>query len=200
MHQTIFFSNEKEEKVYLAIRHWRDKLLQPFCAVLAKRNVSPDTVSYCSLVMLLFFVYFFSFNPWISFLFLLANLFCDMLDGALARYTHRESLKGDLLDHAIDNVSFYFVMLTFIAFGMVNSFLGAVYLLNHLINVFLMVILNFMKVKYFFIIRSKNVFYLAFLIWLLSGMYLFDPLLVFFAIYLFISNLFLFQKLRWTLS
>ena len=196
----IHFFSEEEEGLYLKIRLWRDKFFQPLCVFLAQKKVTPNVLSFLGLLMMAFFVYFFRFNPWFSLLFLLLNLFFDSVDGVLARFLQQQSVRGDLLDHAFDQVSFFIAFLTFLSFQLIQPLWASVYLLNYVIMVFFTMILRSLQIKFFAVIHSKFFLYGTFLFWLLSGLNWFDPMVVFFSVYMIVTNIFLFYKLQWALS
>ncbi len=162
--------------------------------------MTSDMVTYLGFLMVVPFIYFFSFNPWLALIFLLLNLFLDSLDGALARLNGMPSLRGEMLDTSIDYLSFFTVFLTFMYHGLVSPFWGAVYLLNYVIMVCFIVFLNALKLKLFVTIKSRLLVYLFFLIWLVTGNNYFDPLLVLAIVYMMVTNIFLFHRLRCSFS
>lgn len=189
-------SSGEEAKIYLRIRHYRDRFFEPVCAILAKKRCSPDLLSYLGIFCALLFALFFAFNIWVAFLFLLLNQVFDSLDGSLARFTNKTSTLGSLTDTTADHLSFLIVFMTLLYFRFLDAFWGAFYLTNYVVMIFLLVILNFKQVKFFPVIKSKYIIYLLFLIMLIGGANFFDPVLVFFSIYMLIVNSFLFHKLR----
>ena len=196
-HSPRFNILSAEERVfYLKIREWRDAKLMSICGFLKQHHVTPDIVTYIGFLMMIPFVYFFSFNPWIALIFLLTNIFLDSLDGALARLQGVPSIKGEMLDTSIDYLSFFTVFLTFMYHGLVSPFWGAVYLLNYVIMMCLLIFINALKLKLFVVIKSRLLVYLFFIIWLITGNNYFDPLLVLGIVYMMITNIFLFHRLR----
>ncbi len=47
------------------------------------------------------------------------NAFCDAMDGAVARETKSQSLRGDFLDHAVDRYADIFIITGIFASGLV---------------------------------------------------------------------------------
>ncbi|MBU0667894.1 CDP-alcohol phosphatidyltransferase family protein [Patescibacteria group bacterium] len=191
--------SEDEQKYYLWYRNAKDGILLPISRFLAARHVTPNTLSYMGLLMMPFFVYCFAYNPWIAFFFLIINLLFDALDGSVARVMKKESAKGEFTDKAVDYASFAVVYFTFLYFGLFSPFWAAVLLLNYAIMQSLIIFGQMMEVKLFPILRPKMIIYLFFLVWLISGQNLFDPLLVVLSVYLLVSNYFLIAKIRCSL-
>jgi len=188
-----------EQKMYLWFRNAKDRFLMPLSCFLAKRRIKPDMLSLSGLLMMPFFVYFFSYNPWIAFFFLILNLLFDGLDGSVARVLQTPSAKGEFTDKAVDYFCFAIVYLSFVYFGLLSPFWSAVLLLNYAVMQSLVIFGQMMDVKLFPILRPKLVIYLFFLIWLISGQNFFDPLLVLLSVYLFVSNYFIISKIRCSL-
>lgn len=194
-----FRFSEKELAFYKRFRVWRDALLGPVARRLARAGVKPDTLSYLGVLMVLPFIYFFGFHPWFALIFLVLNLLFDGLDGAVARELAQVSVKGQMLDMFCDYVSFFVFMLTFEYFGLVDGFWTTVFLLSFVVAQALISFGILKGVKIFPVVRPKFVMYLVFVVWLATGQNFFDPLLVFWSVYLVITDLFLFSRIRWAL-
>ena len=173
--------------------------MRPLVQMLAKMGLKPDFISLVGLLMVVPFIYFFSFHPWIAFFFLVLNLFFDSLDGSLARFLKVESAKGELTDKAADYLSFSLVFLTFLYFGLLSPLWAAAHLLNYAVMQSFVTFAQMRKVKIFPIVRPKFVIYFFFLLWIITGQNYFDPVLVVLTVYLMISNLFLFIRIRCSL-
>lgn len=195
------FFSKQEEPYYLRLRAWKDRLLQPICRYLSQHRVKPDNLSYASLAMVAPFLYFFRFHPWLAMIFLVLNIFFDILDGALARFTHKETARGEFLDHIVaDYVSFFIIFLSFVYYGLVNPFWGAVYVLNYAVMLSMIFYCNYRHIKFFPIARSKYVVYMAFFLWLLTANNFLDITVVFFSVYMIVTNIILLNRVRCSLS
>lgn len=193
---------EDEEKMYLALRGRREKIVRPLVAWLAKKRITPDSLSYTGLAMLVPFVYFFSFHPWIAFVFLLFTKLFDSLDGSLARYLKRDSRRGAFLDVSCDYVAFFTTFLVFFYFKLFNPFWGALYILNYAVLEGFVIYGRVSRLTLFPVFNRvipNYGCYLVFFIWLISGYNYFDPFLVFVSIYMAVTNFFLFLRVRWSL-
>lgn len=194
-----FLNLVEEDQHYLRIRQWRDKVFRPLCLWLKKFPISPDHLTYAGFLMMIPFVYFFHFHPWLSFLFLMLNLLLDSLDGVFARLTGKTSPKGDFLDHGLDYLSFFIAFLTVQFYGMVDNFWATLYLLNYLIMIFLEVMAKQSNIKIFPTIKTKFGFYGLIFIWLVSGQSFLNPCMVLATVYMMVTNVFLFHRIRWAL-
>lgn len=197
---TLHKFSAQEERLFAPFKSWCARVTQPLNVMLQRWRVKPDTLSYLGVGMAVFFVYFFAFNPALALVFLLLNIFFDILDGAYARFLKAESAKGFLLDIFCDYVSFFLIFLTFLFYHFVPSFWGAIFLLNYVVMAFFTLILDSLQVALPYIIKAKYTLYVFFGVWLVTGYNFMDAVIVFFALYMVVSNLYLFHKLRCSLS
>jgi len=202
MHRDVTFSifAEEEEASQRKWRNFRDRLAEPFCVFFQKYNISPDFLSHAGLAMVLPFIYFFGFNPALALVFILLNLFFDALDGPLSRHMNKATTRGAVTDIMSDYLSFFIIFLTFLYFGLLNPFWGAIYILNYAVMLALVIICRGLRIKFFPVIRSKYYVYLVFIVWIINGQNYFDPMLVLFSVYMFVTNFFLFERIKCSLS
>jgi phosphatidylglycerophosphate synthase len=188
--------SEEEEAGYLKFRDWRDRLFAPVTFFLARHGVSAIHLSITGLLMVLPFVFFFKSNPWMAFIFLLLNVFFDSLDGPLARRKGLPESGGSVIDFACDHLGFFVIFMTFFFYQLLSPFWGAIYLVNYSLMLSMVIFCRALKIRFFPVIRSKYYIFLIFFIWLVSGYNYFDPTLVFFSVYMAITNFFLFDRIR----
>lgn len=206
MNKDLKFSifSDDEEKIYLKTRDFRDKLLDPITSFFASMGVKASWFSFFGFLMVLPFVYFFKFNPWIAFIFILFNLALDAIDGPLARKTARHAgqanLQGSVLDTALDELSFLVIFFTIFYYNIFNPFWGSVYLVNYLLLVFLIIFSRALKIKVFPVLRSRYYFLTVLFLLIFVGVNYFDYFHVLFSVYFAITNLFLFQRIRCSLQ
>jgi len=201
MSREVIFSifAEEEGGGYLKWRNFRDKVSRPFCDFFHKHGITHNHLSYLGLAMVIPFIYFFGFNPWLSYIFILLNLFFDSLDGPMARFSGKASTRGAVVDIMFDHLSFFIIFLTFLYFGLLNPFWGSVYLVNYVIMLAFIIFCRGLRIKFFPVIRSKYYVYMVFFIWLMTGQNYFDPFLVCFSFYMFATNFFLFDRIKCSL-
>jgi phosphatidylglycerophosphate synthase len=188
--------SEEEEKKYIYWRNVRDKLFLPLCKYLGRFNVSPNFLSYVGFLMVVLFIYFFPVNPWFSFLAILLNVLMDAIDGPYARYARKESFAGEVTDIACDYGSFVVIFLTILFYGLMNTFWAVLYLVSYLVMLALVFYSNKKKISFFTVFRSKYYFYGMLLFLLITGKNIFDPFLVFFSVYMIITNILLADRIR----
>jgi phosphatidylglycerophosphate synthase len=198
MNREHFFSifSREEESANLKWRAFRDNFFKPVSGFLSGYGIQPSLLSYLGLAMVLPFIYFFPSNPWFSFLFILLNLFLDGIDGPYARYVHKDSLKGSITDLSCDYLSFLIIFMTFLYFGLMNYFWATLYILNYVLMLGFVIYCRNKKIRFFPVMRSKYYLYGTFFILIVWNINIFDPLLVFFSIYMVITNILLFDRIR----
>ena len=189
-----------EDATHEKLRHFRDKFFQPLSVFLTKLGVKADHLTYLSLAMGLLFAFFLNKNWLIAFFCLLLSVVLDSVDGCLARHQKTVGERGDLLDHAVDHVVLFIVVLALIYNKTIDGFWAAAYSLNYLLLIFLMMVMRKFKLHVFLVLRSKYFLYLLWALLVFTGLNFLDIFLVFFAVYMFLTNLFLFHKLRCSLS
>jgi len=190
---------EDENRMYLKIRAVREKLMDPLAQILVDIGVTPDVLSYLGLAMMLPFVYFFGFNPWISFIFLLLHVFLDMLDGVVARKLKKSSAWGGMLDYTVDYTSFVIIFFTFLYYQVFSPFWGALFIFSYTLMHGFLLYMSMKKMHVFFIMKMRLWFYFFILIWVASGLNFFDPFLVVTTVYFLVTNFFLYNRIRCSL-
>jgi phosphatidylglycerophosphate synthase len=189
--------SEEEEKGYMRWRVLRDRALGPMAVWLAGHGVSATMISAAGLLTVLPFIWFFGFNPWLAFIFIILNVFLDALDGPVARAKGGSvARQGAVIDFACDHLGFFIIFMTFFYYGLMNPFWGSLYLVNYVVMLAMVLFCNALKIRFFPVIRSKYMIYLIFFVWLMTGYNHFDAVLVFFTFYMAITNYFLFTRIR----
>ncbi len=202
MEHKIHFStfSNAEDSVYERLRDFRDRFWKPVCVFLTHLGVKPDHLSYLNLVMVFGFVYFLIDIPLISFFALLTSVILDSIDGSLARHQKVSSDKGSLLDIGMDHFVLMAVILTLIYTKAMDGFWGAAYAINYLVMIMHVLSMRALRLHVFPVVRSKYYLYLVWALFLFTGLNYLDVFLVFFSIYMFLTNLFLFRTFRCSLS
>ncbi len=194
------FSKEERRFYYDRVREFRDSFFSSFVGGLVDVGVKPNYLTLAGALMVIPFVYFFSFNPWLSFLFLLFALFFDGVDGVLARKMHIESEFGAILDVVVDYFVYFSVFFTLVFYGVVDGFWGGIHSVNYLFMQSLIVFANYKRIDVFPVIRSKFLVYFLFALFIFTGRNYFDFVIVFLSVYMFFTNLFILFRFKWELS
>lgn len=186
---------EEESGVYFFTRGIKELIFRPFMPYLADTRIKPESLSYLGVLVTLPFVYFFAYNPWIALFFLLGQFVFDMLDGALARYLNKQSERGAFIDMVCDYLSFFIVFLTFGYYGMVDYFIGTVFLIVYIVLQAFVSFAVIKGIKLFPVIRAKLFVYLFFLIFLFSGYNFMNEFLIVITAYTFVTDFFIYRKI-----
>ena len=126
-----------------SLRPLASKVIDPFARAASSAGLSPNTVSFVSLILAviagIFFYYSYT-NPLyvlIAGLFVALNSFLDAMDGIMARYTETDCLKGDFLDHVIDRYSDIFIICSIFLAGHIHWQIGLVAIIGVLLTSYL---------------------------------------------------------------
>ncbi|MCD4703575.1 MAG: CDP-alcohol phosphatidyltransferase family protein [Methanosarcinaceae archaeon] len=126
-----------------ALRPFASGLIEPIARSFADRGISPDAISFASLVFALLagICYYYSMNESLmvvaAVVFVALNSFFDALDGAMARYLRITSKRGDFLDHVIDRYSDVFIICGIFFAGYIHWQLGVVAIVGVLLTSYL---------------------------------------------------------------
>lgn len=197
LHLSTF--SQAEDSIYQRFQRMRDRFFKPVCAFLSKIGLKADHLSYFNLVLVVPFAYFLNKSPFISFGALVLSVIVDSLDGCLARYQKDENNAGALLDIAADHFVLFSFVLVLIYAKTIDGFWGAAYAVNYLLMITLVLGMRSLNLHVFPIVRSKYYLYLLWALFIFTGLSYMDIFLVFFSIYMFLTNLFLFHNLRCSL-
>ncbi len=191
---------EEEKAIYNIVRDVKEFLFSPIADWLADNAVKPEHLSYLGLLMVAPFVFFFHFNPWISFFFLLIHVLLDGLDGSVARIQKQDGESGAFIDMVCDYSFFYISFVTFVYYGFVNGFYGLIFTIVYMALQGFVSLGIIKRIKLFYILRPKLLVYMFFLIYLITGLNYMNEFVVLMIIYLTISLFFIFNKIKCSLS
>lgn len=189
------YFGEKEALKQQKFKDKRDTALRPLVAVLTKSGIRPDHITYFSL--LLFFIACMVVMPYPILGGILGFLYCllDGLDGPLARYQNSQSKAGSLMDIFADQVGVIVLPILSVVYFDTNFIFAYMFGLFYIIEIFLLTILNALKINFGFVLRVKYFYYGLFL---LCAIFKDDLLFYFhliFGIYYMLHSLFLYFKL-----
>jgi phosphatidylglycerophosphate synthase len=196
--QFNMFSQE-EDSYYKRFQLMRDRFFEPVCTFLTRGKIKPDFLSYLNIFLGVVIALLVRPFPVLAFVFLLLTVFIDSVDGCLARHQNCVSGKGALLDIASDHFVFFGILLALISMKTVDGFFGAAYGLNYLLLLVLIIPMRSLNLHVFPVIRSKFLLYFLWALLIFTGINFLDLFLLFFAVYMFLTNLFLFHQLRCSL-
>lgn len=126
-----------------SLRPLVSKIIDPFAEKAADIGLSPNIVSFLSLIFAIIagvFFYYSYTNPLfvlIAGLLVALNSFLDAMDGIMARHMQTASSKGDFLDHVIDRYSDIFVICSIFLAGHVQWQIGLTAIVGVLLTSYL---------------------------------------------------------------
>ena len=197
-HLNYFTAKEQQKQSEFSQK--RSSLLSPLVSLMSSLGLTANSVSLLSLLSTAGFVYFAPEHMLLALLFILIHILLDGLDGPLARKQGTAGNAGAFTDICVDQAGLLVVLLTLIHYELAESFSVASYGLLYIIMITFMVILNERSVHLPTIIRSKYLLYIVLLIEALWPLSILNQFLGLFALYMLAFNLYLFQKLRLSLS
>ena len=96
---------EAEKKHMHAFQDKKDKFFSPLLKILIKLKVTPNMLSFSSVILAMLFIFFIQRDIRVSLAVLLAGLFFDTIDGSLARMSRKISSKGTFIDGFSDHTA-----------------------------------------------------------------------------------------------
>jgi len=138
----------------------RGQLLRPLLAVLATLRVTPNHLTFLSLLAGLAFCPLFLWSSKVAaFGLLLLHVLLDGLDGPLARFTQRASNRGSFTDTAADQIVVAFSTVTLIHAGYAGAWPGGLYLFFYSIVVIFAMVRNALAIPYSWLVRPRFLVY-----------------------------------------
>ena len=119
---------EDEERLLLGpsqrIRQW---FLTPPAALLSRLGISPDMLSFTSVVLAIGFCLLAAFQFTVAFWLLCVSTICDGLDGVLARLTKKNTARGSFTDMFCDQAVVAFSVAGILWKGAIHPVLGVLF-------------------------------------------------------------------------
>lgn len=136
-----------------AVRGW---LLRPLLLGLARCRVTPNQLTFLSLLSGLGFCLLFALDAKLSaFSLLLGHVVLDGLDGPLARFTESASNGGSFTDTTADQLVVTFTTVTLIHFGYAAVWPGGLYLFFYTVVVIFAMVRNALAIPYSWLVRPR---------------------------------------------
>lgn len=161
----------------------RQYLLGPFAVLLARLGISPDILSFTSVVLSIAFCLlapvFFSLAFWL----LMASILCDGLDGVEARVIGRSTMRGSFTDMFCDQVVVAFSVSGMVWRGSIHPVLAILFVFVYTLLVTFILLHHLLQVSSRWIIRpSRMLLYAAIALYFFFGINLLNALLVFYLL------------------
>jgi phosphatidylglycerophosphate synthase len=163
------FFTEIEKKSNEKFRRIRTKFFKPLLKKIDKLGLRPGHVTMLSALSVLGFIIFARTNLIVAFIFIVVHLLFDGLDGSLARFQKKTSVKGAYLDIFVDHFVLTVITLTLINYYYIEIAWGLTYIISYLLMIYALLILNRSQNKIIYVLRSKLILYLLVILLPLLG-------------------------------
>lgn len=140
---------------------WRGRVMGPFLKALTAARVSPNHLTFLSLLCGLAFCPFFLWGSKpVAYLMLLLHVLLDGLDGPLARYQDRAGSRGSFTDTLSDQIVVACSTISLIAAGFAGAWPGGLYLFVYTVVVVFAMVRSAMAIPYSWLFRPRFIIYL----------------------------------------
>lgn len=109
---------------YLRVMDVRDALFRPFTRLLAALHITPNTLSYAGVFIMVAFVYVAPTGAGRALWLLVLAFLMDLNDGALARHLRRDDDRGKFTDMICDSLVFTLFVLGLVHAGILGPMTG----------------------------------------------------------------------------
>jgi phosphatidylglycerophosphate synthase len=158
--QSIYSGSE--ERFLYAWQRVRQTLLFPLAAALDKLHITPDMLSWASVLLGVGFFFLARFRFDIAFWLLVGSVFLDAVDGVLARYHRAPSSKGSFTDTFCDVAVVALTVGGLVWQGAINPVLGIIFVYIYTSLVTFLLIHQVLAVSSTGIIRPSRMLLYAF--------------------------------------
>ncbi len=154
--------SEDEARVLGPWQRIRQFTLAPIAALLSRLGISPNTLSYASVVFAIGFFFLVSFNFPLAFWLLVASIICDGLDGVEARLTRTNTPRGSFTDMFCDQAVVAFSVAGMVWQGSINPVLAILFVYVYTSLVIFLMLHQMLQVSSHWIVRpSRMVLYVG---------------------------------------
>jgi len=170
--------SEEEERVLGPWQKVRQSVLTPIAAVLSWLGISPDMLSYTSVILGIAFCLLAHIDFMFAFWFLVASVICDGLDGVEARLTRNNTARGSFTDMFCDQAVVAFTVAGMAWKGSIHPVLAILFVYTYTaITIFLM-LHQMLRISSRWIVRpSRMILYIAIGLYFIFRVDLLNPLL-----------------------
>jgi archaetidylinositol phosphate synthase len=148
--------SEDEERVLGPWQRIRQFALAPVAALLARLGISPNTLSYTSVVFAIGFFFLAPINFTIAFWLLVASIICDGLDGVEARLTRTNTPRGSFTDMFCDQAVVAFSVAGMVWRGNINPVLAILFVYLYTSLVIFLMLHQMLQVSSHWIVRPSR--------------------------------------------
>lgn len=114
-------NNERRDKIYDEAVSARDRMFRIFAVVLTRIGIKANAVTLLGIVLMGVFIYFVKRDTNTAALILFLALFCDWIDGVVARYQRTANDRGKFVDLSVDTFNSFLFTLGLILAGLTEA-------------------------------------------------------------------------------
>jgi len=189
-----YFGAEEEEK-QKKFAQKRDDFLRGPVIFLSKIGIKPNHITLLSVILFFIAVGIVIEHPILGGVIGLFYCLLDGLDGPLARYQQIDSKGGSLIDMFADQVGVIVLPIISVIYFESNYIFAYIFGLFYIIEIFLLTILNHLKIEFGFVLRVKYPYYFLFLVCAYLQVDYLSIFYYIFGTYYLVHALFLYAKL-----
>lgn len=189
-----------ERKTKRELEEIKGFLFSPFIHILAKLGVRANMASYVSALVGLVAAVFLGYNLKTAAILLIVSLLIDSIDGALARVTHTNNVKGSLTDGFADQIVISATTIGFIAINLLTPIIGGLYLVLYPIVIIFTILRNVLNIPRKYVLRPRLIVYGCFILYVFSSINILNYVVLPISIVLLLQMFFDFYSLRSFLS
>ena len=144
-----------EQKMMDQSQKIRGLIFQPLLRLLDRCKITPNHLTFLSLLSGLAFCFVFQYSKVTALILLALHVLLDGLDGPLARETGRASNKGSFTDTTPDQIVVALSTLTLMYFGYIQIIPGGLYIFFYTIVVIFAMIRSSLSIPYSWVVRPR---------------------------------------------
>lgn len=191
---SVYASHEKKYMFFWQ-RH-KDRFVSPLLTILTKLRITPNHLSYASIISGILFLCFIKYNLNISLACLILGVVFDGLDGPLARKSKKVFSKGTLTDVFSDHILILTTTIGFALINIIQGWVGMLYIFSYTALMAFIFARDVKKIPYRIVLRPRLIVYLLFLVYVVWGINLVNLSMIIFSIPMLIQLTVGFFKLR----
>lgn len=189
------YFGDKEAAKQQKFKDARDKFLQKPVVFLTRLGIKPNGVTFFAVLLFFIACGIVMKYPFLGGLLGLFYCLLDGLDGPLARYQGLQSKAGSLIDIFADQIGIIVLPLLSVVYFDTNFIFAYMFGLFYIVEIFLLTILNALKINFGFVLRVKYFYYGLFLLCAFLKMDLLFYFHLVFGLYYMFHSLFLYFML-----
>lgn len=179
------YFNQNERKTQQKFSKWRDRTLSPLIDGLIKIKVNQNHISFLGVVFLIFACLFIQNNFFYTAIFLALYLFCDGIDGGIARKKGEQSEAGSIIDITCDQLGVVFVSAALAYHADASAVLCVLFSNFYIAFIVLVLFFNEKEITLFNFLRVKYVLYVIYVFHDLLNPKAINAFLLVFSVYYF---------------